>query len=75
MPPTQGPLTALHQISLLRPLTEGFPGQTPAPGFPASGLKTPYTLVSLDCQPHFLAFSCLLTRAWNDLPPLPPPIT
>lgn len=74
MPPTQGPLTALHQISLLRPLTEGFPGQTPAPGFLPQVLKL-LTLVSLDCQPHFLAFSFLLTRAWNDLPPLPPPIT
>lgn len=75
MPHTQGPLTAFLQSSLLRPLTEGFPGQTPAPGFPASGIKTPYTLLSLDCQSHFLVFSCLLTHAWNDLPLLPPPIT
>ena len=55
--PYSGAFNSSPSKLLLHPLTEGFPGQTPAPGFPASGPKTPYTLVSLDCQPHFLLSS------------------
>ena len=57
-PPAHDPLAALHRSSQLRSLTEGFLGQTAAPGFPASAPKTP---VHTGQHGRPATFSCLHT--------------